>query len=928
LASTQTARENGIAASPAERQDHFHAALQRLSRLAARLMAAPICLVCQQQDEGCSVPATVGDVDPRDPPLAGFLQDLCSDPRAAQPFVLAHPPPYAAAAALAVQACICVPLLDREGALLARLIVLDRRPRDWAGEDLRALEELCLAAQAGIDLHGSRASDEEVLRRLESLKQEHRASELSFALAFRAHPLPMTIHDYPQGRYLDVNDAWLAQTGYSREDAIGRTSLELGTYVDPSVRGELFRRLTEQGHARGLEGAMRMKNGEVRQFLLTSQRVTIGGQERLLSGILDVTEAKRVEAQLRQSEERFRMMAEMANEGVWSLDLEGRTQYVNARMAELLGFDREQMLAGTPLDYMFPEDIQAGREHVSRNLGGRSEQFDFRFRRRDGTELAVLASSSPLKDAQGNIIGAMALFTDMTERRRALDALRANEEQLRLIAHALPVFIVHADTDLRYKFVNASYAARFGLQPQDLLGQRIPEFLGEAAFRAVQDKLERVLRGEFVQYEALIAYPVIGERFMRSVNVPERDSAGRVRGLIGVLVDITEQKLIEAERAQLLEQSLAQGELLRAADRRKDEFLAMLAHELRNPLAPIANAAQVLPRYLSDAPAGRQVADIVQRQVQHMTRLVEDLLDVSRITLGKVTLRKEQVEVSQVLRAGIELARSMVEERQHTLQLTLPGERLLVHGDPARLAQVIGNLLNNAAKYTEPRGRIELSAHSGGEDVVISVRDSGIGIRPQALPHVFDLFTQDEPALDRSQGGLGIGLALVKTLVTMHGGVVEAHSEGRGRGSEFRVRLPAFIADASGASSPAQPAASFRPRRVLVIDDNQDAADSLAILLQAHGHRPRIGYDGAAALALVREDPPEVLLLDIGLPGTDGYALARQLRNEPAVARAKFIAVTGYGLSQDRERARAAGFDHHLVKPVELSALLELLQQE
>jgi PAS domain S-box-containing protein len=896
-------------------------------RLAARLLAAPMALVLAQRPDGCQVLGAAGTDGPLPQPLLDLAGCLCEERAATSSFVLCDIAASPRGDRSGIRACACVPLLERSGALIARLLVLDRRPRTWGADDLQALHDVCGGALAEMELERRRAPDVEVLRRLESLEQEHRATEFGFALAFRAHPLPMTIHDFPEGRYLDVNEAWLAHTGFTREEALGRTSAELGTYVDPSVRERLFRALQEHGQVRGIEGAMRMKNGEVRQFLLTSQRVTIGGQVRLLSGIQDITELKHVEARLRESEEQFRMIAELANEGVWLVDLQVRTQYVNARMAQLLGCAREELLGSSPLDFLFPEDIEAGREHISRALRGLNDQFDFRFRRNDGGELLVMASTSPQKDDQGRIVGAMAMLSDMTERRRALEALRASEAQLSLITHALPVFILHCDTQFRYRFVNAAYAARFGLQPAALVGRRVPEFLGPEVWEVVKDKLTRVLRGEFVQYEALIPYQGLGGRFMRSVNVPERDAEGNVRGLIGILIDITEQKRVEEERAQLLEQSLQQAQLLRLADRRKDEFLAMLAHELRNPLAPIANAAQLLPALVRDDARAREVVEIVQRQVKHMSRLVEDLLDVSRITLGKVTLREEEVDLVKVLDAGTELARPWIEDRGHQLQREQGDEPLLVRGDAARLAQVIGNLLNNAAKYTDRGGRIALTLQRDGDEGVVTVRDNGRGISPDLLPHVFELFTQAEPTLDRAQGGLGIGLALVRTLVTMHGGRVQADSAGPGKGSAFTVRLPLLPADSlrHPAGTPSLPPG--RKRRVLVVDDNVDAADSIALLLRMQGHDVRVGYDGESALALACEHCPEILLLDIGLPRTDGYALARELRAQPQLARATFVAVTGYGLKQDRERARAAGFDHHLVKPVDFSLLLTLFEE-
>ena len=782
--------------------DALQLTFQRATQLAARLLSAPLALVRFQRDGRSQVMGATGFSNTCPASLLELVEELCDGVRGQTPFVLAGAPSHAAAQALGIAACACVPIRSSNGELFAHLCVLDRETRSWAENDLQALESLCVSVIAEIELHGDRLSAAEVLRQFELREQEVRAGELRFALAFRAHPLPMTVHDYPEGRYLDVNEAWLAQTGFAREEAIGKTSTELNLYVDPSVRAKLFRLLSDQGYARGLEADMRMKNGEVRHFLLTSQRVVIGGQSRLLSGIHDITEPKRIEAELRKS-----------------------------------------------------------------------------------------------------------------------------EEQLRLITDALPVYILHCDTQFRYKFVNTAYAARFGLTPEALLGKRIADVVGEEAWRTVEEQLNRVLSGEFVQYELRIPYRDIGARFMRSVNVPERDARGTVRGLIGVLIDISEQKQIEEERAQLLQQSLEQSAQLRAADRRKDEFLAMLSHELRNPLAPMNNAAQLLPRLVRDEPQARQAVEIVQRQVKHMTRLVEDLLDVSRITLGKVTLRKKEADVAQILRAGIELTRPLIDEKRHEMTITLPVEPLVVVGDPARLAQVVGNLLNNAAKYTEEGGTIALSAERQAEQVVIKVKDNGIGIAAELLPHVFDLFTQAERTLDRSQGGLGIGLALVKSLVTMHGGSVEANSDGPGAGSELVVRLPLLMQFATARAGHEVEGPTTVARRILVVDDNVDAADSLAMLLRFEGHEVSVAYHVTAALELARQHRPNIFLLDIGLPGTDGYALARQLRELTELRGARLIAITGYGLTEDRERGKAAGFDHHLVKPVDPEVLRALLSE-
>jgi signal transduction histidine kinase/DNA-binding response OmpR family regulator len=367
---------------------------------------------------------------------------------------------------------------------------------------------------------------------------------------------------------------------------------------------------------------------------------------------------------------------------------------------------------------------------------------------------------------------------------------------------------------------------------------------------------------------------------------------------------------------------------LQDANCRKNEFLSMLAHELRNPLAPIRNGVHIL-RVLGDlAPAVRDVRDMMDRQVQHLVRLVDDLLDLSRITRGKVRLHTEAVELAAVLVRAVETSRPLIDQRRHRLTVAAPPSRLRVEGDAVRLAQVVGNLLNNAAKYTEEGGQIWLSAAREGDEAVIRVRDTGIGIPGEMLASVFDLFTQVDRSLDRSQGGLGIGLTLVRQLVEMHGGSVAARSEGLGRGAEFEVRLPALPAEVVPEPAGAVPAGlpgRGPGRRVLVVDDNRDAAESLALLLDVAGHQSRVAHDGPSALAAADEYSPEVVLLDIGLPGMDGYEVCRRMRARPATRRALLVALTGYGQEEDQRRAREAGFDHHLIKPADLEVLAGLL---
>jgi signal transduction histidine kinase/ActR/RegA family two-component response regulator len=375
-------------------------------------------------------------------------------------------------------------------------------------------------------------------------------------------------------------------------------------------------------------------------------------------------------------------------------------------------------------------------------------------------------------------------------------------------------------------------------------------------------------------------------------------------------------------------------EALRQADRQKDEFLATLSHELRNPLAPIRNALHVLRLAGGDEQTRARVVDTLERQTSSVIRLVDDLLELSRINQGRIELRKERIRLSNVLRSALESSAPIVEAAGHELVVAEPPEPVLLNADPVRLTQVISNLLNNAAKYTERGGRIVLSARVFGSEAVISVKDTGIGIPADMLGRIFDMFVQVDPSRERTRQGLGIGLTLVKRLVELHGGTVEARSEGLGKGSEFIVRLPAFADQRSVKSDAApKPAGAERRKsdltrfRILVVDDHHDAGDSLATLLRLLGHQVRVAYDGASGMEMARVFRPQVALLDIGMPGMDGIELGTRLRQEPEFEHLLMIALTGYGRDEDRQRSSDAGFNAHLVKPVDVAMLNSLLAQ-
>jgi two-component system CheB/CheR fusion protein len=394
------------------------------------------------------------------------------------------------------------------------------------------------------------------------------------------------------------------------------------------------------------------------------------------------------------------------------------------------------------------------------------------------------------------------------------------------------------------------------------------------------------------------------------------------------------ERALEALRGEFAERQQAE-EALKEADRRKDEFLAMLAHELRNPLAPLLNGLHILRTGRVDGPTAERVRFMMEQQVRTLTRLVDDLLDVSRITRGKIQLRKERTDLATVVGRAVETVRPLIELQKHELSLSLPPEPVPLEADVTRLEQILTNLLNNAAKYTEPGGHIHLTAERDHAEVVLRVRDNGMGIPGQLLPHIFDMFTQADRSLDRAQGGLGIGLTLVRRLVELHGGRVLAHSDGPGRGSEFLVGLPALAPQPDGEPEPPRPPEPVKaePRRVLVVEDEVAVAEMLVMLLELWGHQVQAVFDGPAALAAVQTFHPQVILCDIGLPGMSGYQLARQLRQQgagsgdphPAPAQPVLVAITGYGQEEDRHCAQRAGFDHHLTKPVDPPALEALL---
>jgi len=660
--------------------------------------------------------------------------------------------------------------------------------------------------------------------------------------------------------------------------------------------------------------------------------------------------------------------------GDWGLLATDRTLTItgwNRWLAQRTGVAAEDAV-GRRLFDLFPDLVSRGFERYFRQaLVGQTAILSQRFHKyilplpspisgNDPERMQQSARIVPLVAGE-HVAGTLTILEDVTERVfREADLQLRNRQQAALAYSARSALAGNDIADLCRKMVRqlaetigADFAEALEVQPDGVWASLAGIGWSESSttvFEASEaTRTLAVLQSEPVVVRELHATPQFrsdahllthGVTSGLIVRIPGRGA--QAFGLLGVytrlqrrftpdefqfaqaLADIigtaAERKLLEAELR-------VRAEELAEADRRKDEFLAMLAHELRNPLAPVRNAVQILQATRTDDPVVVRLTEMLSRQVRHMAHLVDDLLDVSRITRGKVDLQKEHVILTDVVSRAVEIARPLIETRRHDLNISLPPDPILIEADPTRLTQILGNLLNNAAKYTEDGGHIWVSAIRDHCDVVVSVRDSGIGLAPEMLSRVFDLFTQENRTIDRSQGGLGIGLTLVKRLVEMHAGTVRATSDGPGRGSEFVVRLPALPAcqDVTTDAKPSEPPVASS-RRLLIVDDNVDSAESMAELLTLVGHQVRTAHDGPAALREAQAHRPEFVLLDIGLPRMDGYEVARRMRDNPDLRSATLIAMTGYGQDEDRRKTHEAGFGYHLVKPLNLEEVSRILR--
>ena len=643
----------------------------------------------------------------------------------------------------------------------------------------------------------------------------------------------------------------------------------------------------------------------------------------------DITERRRSDEALRESEARKSAVVSTALDGIITIDHEGRIIEFNPAAEAMFGYRCAEVMGREMAELIIPpvhwEKHRAGIARYLETGEGPilGQRLTLTAVRSDGTEFLVeLAVNRINKYGPPLFTG---YIRDITDRKQAEERLREAEEKFRTLADNIPqlAWIADAGTDGQVHWFNKNWF--------DYTGTTLEEMRG-SGWQTVHhpDHAERVIEKfahhvqEGLDWED--TFPLRRKDgqfrwFLSRMNVI-RNEAGAVMRIFGTNTDITEQ-MQSAEELRKLTAEMSE------ADHRKDEFLATLAHELRNPLAPIRNGLQVMRLAREDAETVEQTRIMMERQLDQMVRLVDDLMDMSRISRGKLELKMERVQLAAVVKSAVETSRPLIDQMGHELTVMLPKQPVVIDADPTRLAQVFLNLLNNAAKYSDRGGRILLTCEWQGSDVVVSVRDTGIGIAADQLPRIFEMFSQVDRSLEKSQGGLGIGLTLVRRLVEMHGGRVEALSEGMGKGSEFVVRLPVVV-EASVPQPPDSEEMQNVPNsslRVLIVDDNRDSANSLAMMLKIMGNDTRTAYDGQEAVTAAGEFRPAVILLDIGLPKMNGYEACVRIRQQPGGKEIVIIAQTGWGQEEDRRRTHEAGFDYHMVKPVDPQALMKLLEE-
>jgi PAS domain S-box-containing protein len=636
----------------------------------------------------------------------------------------------------------------------------------------------------------------------------------------------------------------------------------------------------------------------------------------------DVSDRRQWEKRETARLESARLLAsivESSDDAIISKSLDGIIQTWNAAAERLFGHTNSEAV-GRHISLIIPPDRIVEEDHIIATLraGTRIDHFETERVRKSGQRIPVSLTVSPIRDDEGRVIGASKIARDISERQLA----ESERQKFVTLVENSTDFIGISDLNGVPIFINRAGLQMMGLENLDeARAVSVHDFFfPEDRSRIITSFFPSVMATGHGEIEIRFKHFKTGQaRWMAYKVLTLEDESGQTVAFATVSQDVTERRQME-DNLRKLASDLAE------ADRRKDEFLATLAHELRNPLAPLSNTLEILKRSASQDASTRRGLDTMDRQLEQLVRLVDDLLDLSRITHNRIELRKRHIELAPVIRQAIVAAQPLADASRHTVDVSMPAEPVHLHADPVRLTQVFDNLLNNSCKYTPPGGTIRVTVQRDGDDAVVTVTDTGIGIPADKLDSIFDMFAQVDRSLEQSQGGLGIGLTLVKRLVEMHGGTVEARSAGEGHGSTFEVRVPAL----QGVMPVATPAASETRAsgaayRILVVDDNKDSADSLAMLLELTGHEVFTAHDGQEAFAAAEQHRPDVILLDIGLPVLNGHDVCRRIRQEAWGQAMVLIALTGWGQDEDRRRSQEAGFDGHLVKPVDHPRLLNLL---
>jgi PAS domain S-box-containing protein len=728
-----------------------------------------------------------------------------------------------------------------------------------------------------------------------------------------------------------VNDRWVELTGLSAEASV--RGVEGLAPIHPDDRDHVVERFTNalsSATPGEMEYRIRTREGAYRWHLcrVVPVRDERGEITKWVAAVFDIEERRQAEEALRRSEKRFEMVFNLNPQPSAITRLaDGVFLSVNDAFVKMFRCPRECLLGKNAAELgLWKPEARVPFLASLRETG--TARFEAQFPNGEGRQLSVSVVSARIDFGDEPCV--VNVVTDETERRAAEAALRESEavararaDELGALMDAVPAAVwIANDPECRelqgnrmgrevLRMADGENMSRTPADPRARWHFQV--FSHGAEVQPSDLPLQRAARGvEVRNHEEEIRFDDGQNIHLYGSAVPLRDQDGAPRGSIAAFVDVTRLKQAEAA--------------LREADQRKDEFLALLSHELRNPLAPILTAAQIM-QLRGDVATPRE-REVIIRQADHLVRLVDDLLDVSRVARGKVTLAKRPLELASIVMKAVEATAPAFEERRHRLNLSVPPRGLSVDADEVRLTQVVSNLLTNAARYTAPGGRVDVRASREGDEVVLSVRDNGAGIEPDLLPHVFSMFVQAPRGPDRLEGGLGLGLSLVRTLTALHGGTVSAASGGLGQGSEFIVRLPASTSPAEPVSAPEQarrrPAAATG-RRVLVVDDNRDGAEMIAGLLTESGYEVQIAGDASQALSVAGAFCPHVAILDIGLPVMDGYALGRELRARGGTGAPILIALSGYGQERDQRRSAEAGFTFHLVKPVDAQRLTHLV---